>query len=220
MFKLLPILFFAILLFSGCLNYKQETHLYADGSGKMKIEYWAATKDSLQADIYNRLGIFSEDSIRSEFTSSYLKIEEISVYSDSTDSTTHAVISLSFENIDSLVFTKAFEEYDFKLEDGAAGQKIFSQFIPPIATGFGIDDTQFIVNYVYSFGGEIITHNAQTKKGNILTWMYTLAEIGSGKTISVTFKPYKLKETPYWIYILSGLVLLVVIVFLFRKKKS
>jgi len=47
-----------------------------------------------------------------------------------------------------------------------------------------------------------------------------LDEIGKGKTISVTFKPFKLKETPYWIYILAGLVLLIVIFFLVRKKKD
>ena len=95
-----------------------------------------------------------------------------------------------------------------------------SQFIPPIATGFGIDGTEYTITYVYKFSGTIITHNAHMEDGQTLTWKYTLAEIGSGKTISVTFRPFKLKETPYWIYVLSGIVLLIVIIFLFRKKKD
>ena len=70
------------------------------------------------------------------------------------------------------------------------------------------------------FSGEVVTHNAPKVEGRTLVWDYTLAEIGSGKTISVTFIPFKLKETPYWIYALTGLVLLFVIFFLFRKKKD
>ena len=42
----------------------------------------------------------------------------------------------------------------------------------------------------------------------------------AGKTISVTFIPYKIKETPYWIYMISGAVLIIVIIFLFKKKKD
>jgi LPXTG-motif cell wall-anchored protein len=106
------------------------------------------------------------------------------------------------------------------LKDGAAGQKIFSQFIPPIATGFGIDASAFHVTYIYRFSGEIITHNAVSKEGDRLIWRYSLDEIGKGKTISVTFRPYKIRETPVWIYALAGLVLLIVIIFLFRKKKD
>jgi LPXTG-motif cell wall-anchored protein len=114
----------------------------------------------------------------------------------------------------------AFAQSKFLLEDGASGQKIFSQFIPPVTTGFGMDGSAYQVTYNYDIRGEIITHNATNKSGNNLTWSYSLSEIGRGKTISVTFKPFKLKETPYWIYILAGLVLLIVIFFLLRKRKD
>ena len=174
--------------------------------------------DSASIKILNRIGIFNADSIRNEFSSKYTKIENVEVFSDTTDSTTHAVIKLSFSNIDSLNYIKAFSEANFSLRDGAAGQKIFSQFIPPIETGFGIDGSNYNVTYKYVFSGDIITHNAQKVEGQTLIWHYTLAEIGRGKTISVTFRPFKLKETPFWIYIVSGFVLLIVIIFLFRKK--
>ena len=176
--------------------------------------------DSASIKILDRIGIFNADSIRHEFSSKFTNNVNVQVFSDSTDSTTHAVIKFLFTNIDSLNNIKAFSEANFSLRDGAAGQKIFSQFIPPIATGFGMDGSNYNVTYKYKFSGEIITHNAQKIEGQTLTWHYTLAEIGRGKTISVTFRPYKLKETPFWIYIVSGVVLLIVIIFLFRKKKD
>ncbi len=207
-------------MLTGCLNYIQDTQLYADGSGSMRIIFWTKLPDVESAKVLDKIGIFNPDSIRSEFSSEYTTIKNISVYTDTTDSTTHAVINLTFTHIDSLNKTKAFAASDFSLKDGAEGQKIFSQFIPPIVTGFGINGNAYHVTYKYTFGGDIITDNSTGKNGRTLIWDYTLAQIGSGKTISVTFRPFKLKETPPWIYALSGLVLLIVIIFLLRKKKD
>ena len=214
---------FAILipfLSFSCLNYIQDVNLYADGSGFMKISYWMRSIGNENSVIVEKIGLFNSDSLKNAFQSQYNTIEDIEVYTDSTDSTMHAMIELSFNRIDSLNNHKSFREYKFSLKDGAAGQKIFSQFIPPVATGFGVNRSDFSIQYKYTFGGEIITHNAQDNEGRTLIWNYTLDDIGSGKTILVTFKPFKLKQTPYWIYILSGVVLLVVIIFLFRKKKD
>jgi hypothetical protein len=204
----------------GCLNYIQDVQIYPDGSGKMTIHYWMNAPDTENFQILDRVGIFNPDSIRSQFSSEYSTIEDVEVYTDTTDSTVHGIVKFSFIHIDSLNNTKAFADADFLLRDGASGQKIFSQFVPPLATGFGIDGNDFSITYKYTFSGEIITHNAPEQEGRTLVWNYSLPEIGKGKTISVTFRPFKLKETPYWIYIISGVVLLIVIIFLFRKKKD
>ena len=218
--KLLLIIFPLIILFQGCLNYIQDINLYADGSGKMRITYWMKMHNNDNLQILDKIGLFNADSIRNQFSSPYSRITDVEVYTDTTDSTIHAKMEMTFNHIDSLNYTKAFSDAHFSLEDGAAGQKVFTQFISPIATGFGFDGSDFKVTYKYTFGGDIITHNATKKDGRVLIWEYNLSEIGSGKTISVTFKPYKLKETPYWIYVLSGVVLLIVIIFLFKKKKD
>ncbi len=218
--KLLLLIFPLLILLQGCLNYIQDINLYADGSGRMRITYWMQLHDNESLQILDKIGLFNPDSIRSQFSSAFNKITDVEVYTDTTDSTIHAKMEMTFNHIDSLNNTKAFSDAHFSLEDGAAGQKIFTQFIPPIATGFGFDGSDFMVTYKYTFGGEIITHNATKTDGRVLIWEYNLSEIGGGKTISVTFKPYKLKETPYWIYILSGVVLLIVIIFLFKKKKD
>lgn len=186
----------------------------------MQVDYWMTYNDTTSLAQIIKLEIFNPDSIKNEFSSPFVKFLNVQTYSDTTDTTIHAFIELDFTLIDSLNTLNAFAQSQFKLEDGAAGQKIFSQFIPPVTTGFGIDASKFRVTYKYDIRGEIITHNATEKSGNILTWSYTLAEIGRGKTISVTFKPFKLKETPYWIYILAGSVLLIVIFFLLKKRKD
>ncbi len=208
------------LIISGCLNYEQEAEIYPDGSGKIKIHYWTPHPDPESLALLDKLGIFNPDSIRNKFSSAATVIEDVVAYTDTVDSTSHAFITITFNHVDSLNSIKALEDYEFTLRDGAAGQKLFSQFIPSIATGFGFDGSAYTVAYKFSFSGDIITHNATKRQGKWLIWEYNLSEIGGGKTISVTFRPYKLKETPYWIYALSGFVLLVVIFFLLRKKKD
>ena len=214
------ILILFLLTFNGCLNYNQEVVLYPDGSGKMKIDYWMNFINKESEKVVENLGIFNPDSIRSGFQSKHSQVENVTVFRDTTDSTTHAIIELSFNHIDSLNQTKVFAEYNFSFQEKTGGQIIFSQFIPPIATGFGIDASNYRVTYKYSIPGEIISHNANLVSGKTLTWQYNLSEIGGGKMISVTFQPYKLKETPTWIYILSGAVLLLVLFFLLKKRKS
>lgn len=209
-----------LLSFNGCLNYYQETTLKTDGSGEMFVHYWMKFVTPQDSLISNQFGIFNPDSIRTEFGSEFSEISDIEVYNDGTDSTIHAKVELTFRNIDSLSRTRAFKEANFSLKDGAAGQKIFSQFITPAATGFGVDGSAFSITYVYYLPGDIITHNAHELSNNRLTWQYTLADIGSGKTITATYRPFKLKETPVWIYGLAIFVLFIVVFFLFRKTKS
>jgi hypothetical protein len=208
------------LIFSGCLNYHQEVKLYPDGSGNMHIDYWMKILNEESRMVIDDIGIFNPDSIRAQFSSANTTIENVVVYSDTTDSTTHAIIDFTFTHIDSLNNTKAFADANFSFEESSSGQIVFSQFVPPIATGFGIDASDFQVSYIYTFSGDIVTHNAHFSSGRKLTWNYKLSDIGGGKTISVAFRPFKLKETPSWIYYLSGAVLLLVLIFLLKKKKS
>ena len=72
--------------------------------------------DPENVKVLDRIGFFNADSIRNEFTSKYNKIEDIKVYSDTTDSTTHAIIELTFQHIDSLNNSKAFASSNFSSE--------------------------------------------------------------------------------------------------------
>jgi hypothetical protein len=208
------------LCFTACLNYKQDVILNADGSGQMKIEYWMKLPDDGSRNIVDNFGIFNPDSIRNKFTSRYSKIESVVVNVDSIDTTSHAIVEFTFDRIDSLNRTKMFADSKFRFREETSGQIVFSQFIPPIATGFAVSADEFTVNYRYTFSGTIINHNAHQVNDNTLTWNYTLADIGVGKSIEVTFRPFKLEKTPDWIYMLTGAVLALVIFYLFRRKRG
>lgn len=214
------LLIFILLSFTACLNYKQEAVINSNGSGWMKIEYWMKLLDDGSKNLVDNFGIFDSDSIKKKFSSPYSKVESVSVYVDSIDTTTHAIIEFTFDRIDSLNRTKMFEDSKFKFREETSGQIIFSQFIPPIATGFAVSADEFSVEYTYTFSGTIINHNAHQISDNTLTWKYSLAKIGVGKMIEVTFRPFKLEKTPDWIYMLTGAVLALVIFFLFRRKKG
>ena len=215
------ILFISVIfLLSGCLNYIQDVILYPDGSGKMHIDYWMKLPDEESRSVADKIGIFNADSIRSEFSSSYTNVTNVEVFTDTTDKTTHAIVDFTFDRIDSLNLTKAFADARFSFKEDLSGQIIFTQFIPPIATGFGIDASKFNVTYKYTISGSILNHNAQKIDNRTLTWKFSLAEIGGGKNIFVVFTPFKLKETPVWIYILTGVVLVLVTYFLLRKRKD
>jgi hypothetical protein len=215
------ILLVSILLsFTACLNYKQDVILNPDGSGRMTIEYWMKLPDDGSKHMADNFGIFNPDSIRNKFTSSYSKIVSVVVNVDSTDTTTHAIIEFTFNRIDSLNRTKMFADSKFRFREETSGQIVFSQFVPPIATGFAVSADEFTVDYNYTFSGTIINHNTHKISDNTLSWNYSLADIGVGKSIEVTFRPFKLEKTPDWIYMLTGAVLALVIFFLFRRKKG
>ncbi len=213
--KLTPLL---LILLSGCLNYTQVTVIKTDGSGSMFIHYymkWGSQRDSL---LVEQIGLFQRDSVYKEFSSEFNKITNVEVYRDFNDSTIHAKVEFEFNTLDSLNITPAFRKSQLSIKDGGKNTKIFSQFIQPIATGFGLANKNFSLTYVYYLPGEILNHNATDISRNKLTWNYSIDEIGTGKYITATYRPFKLKETPIWIYYSAFFVLIVVIIYLFSKR--
>lgn len=217
--KIFLFVLFSLLIFiSGCLNYTQVTTIRTDGSGSMFIHYWMKWSSQRDSSIVEQLGIFNKDSARKEFASEFSSIKNVEVYKDFKDSTIHAKVDFTFNSLDSLNSTPAFRNSQLSIKDGPKNTKIFSQFVPPIATGFGLDSKNFSIHFTYYLPGEILSHNAKETYRNRLTWQYSLDEIGTGKFITATYRPFKLKETPTWIYICALIVLVVVVVYLFSKK--
>jgi len=144
-----------MLLLSSCLNYTQITTIKTDGSGEMFVHYWMKWEDKRDSVLLNKLHIFNEDSIYSEFSSNHNTIERTETFVNYSDSTIHAQVELEFNNFDSLKFTKAFKGANFTLHDGPNETKIFSQFIAPFPTGFGLKSEQFVITLVYYLPGEI-----------------------------------------------------------------
>ncbi len=218
-FLLFPALV-SLVIFSGCLNYEQETDIRHDGSGTMKIHYFMTFLKADSTNNYGKTGIFDADSVRKIYASDRYEIENAETWFDPADSSLNGIIEIIFTKVTRLNNTKLFEGLEFTFKDGAEGHKIFNLFIPPLAPFLNTDLSDYKMKFIYGFPGEIIQHNAQREEQKKLIWEYSFKDIGKGKNLSVTFKPFKLAKTPYWIYYLAGFVLIVVIFFLFRKKRD
>lgn len=205
---------------TACLNYTQVTTIKTDDSGKMYIHYWMHMDPDLDSLLLTKLGLFNEDSLESIFNANFTELNFSKVYHDFSDSSLHSQIEFEFTNFDSLNKLQFFKHSELSVKDGPEDTKIFSQFIQPITTSFGLYDKSLTVSYVYYLPGEIIFHNANSHSRNKLTWVFTVDNIGTGKTISANYIPFRLKETPRWIYYLAGIVIIIVLVFLLKKSKK
>ncbi len=212
------IIFFLSLL-SGCLNYEQITTIKKDHSGVMYIHYWVDWKAGQDTSFYSNSGLFAQDTIRSRFDYDFLEVNEINMFINYSDSTRHAQINIAFDDIQRLNETKPFKGANFSIVESPGGTERFSQFIPAFFTGYNLDGKNFTIQYTYYLPGKILDHNADVKERNKLIWESDLATIKSGKFIYAVYVPFKLKETPVWVYILASIVLMVVLVYLFSKKK-
>lgn len=210
-------LFLLFLIFHGCLHYEQQVQLEEDGSGTLHLHYWT---EGIPAGIADSVALpyFTADSLEVLFTAPGVAVNSHKVYTDPSDGSLHTELQLSFSYLDSLNAIPVFESNEFSLTPGADGQLILTQFIPPVATGYGYADSTESLVYEYTFPGEIITHNAQKKEEQTLRWQYSPSEIAGGKTISVTYKK-TMPSTPVWVYLLAGAVSLLVLYALLRKKR-
>ena len=211
---------YVLLTFAGCLNYTQITTIKTDNSGKMFIHYWMNMDPDLDSLLLTKLGIFNEDSLGKIFDQNYAEINYINVYHNFGDSSLHAQIEFEFINFDSLNNLQFFRHSELSVKEGPNETKIFSQFIQPITTSFGFTNNDFQIRYTYYLPGEIINHNAHSLFRNKLVWIFNIDNIGRGKTISANYIPFRLKETPIWIYSLAGIVIIIVLVFLFKKSRK
>jgi len=214
------IVFTILISLSSCLNYTQVTTIKTDNSGKMYIHYWMHMDPDLDSLLLNKLGLFNEDSLYNIFTAPYTELNYTTVYHDFSDSSLHAQIEFEFTNFDSLNGLQFFKHSELSVKEGPEDTKIFSQFIQPISTSFGLYDKSLTISHVYYLPGEIVSHNANSQSRNKLNWNFNIDNIGTGKTVSANYIPFRLKETPIWIYSLAGIVIVIVLIFLLKKSKK
>ncbi|NOX17860.1 MAG: hypothetical protein GXO87_06220 [Chlorobi bacterium] len=212
------VLFFSAFFLHGCLNFTQVTTIKKDKTGSMFIHWqynWISGKDSLEAE---RMYFFHKDSIKSLFSSKHITIESIEVYKDLNDSTIHGKIEFDFDNFDSLKTAEAFSYGDFGITENDDGTETFSQHVQPFISSFGAASKNKII-YVFYLPGKILKHNADKISRNKLTWEFSGEKLSKSLLMKAVYKPFNLKETPRIIYYLTVFVLLIVIIFLFYKRK-
>lgn len=213
----------------GCIDYYQEFEFNKDGEGKFFIHYYMKRKnnfyDTTKSRQYNdsvfisKFYQFNPDTLKKLYSADFVKDIVVNSFSDSVDNTIHTQISFSFSDVNKLSELPPLRTFDISYKDGAEGQKVFREFIPPLNAFFTVPDSSLTFKVVVWLPGIVITHNAQELYKNRLTWEFRHSEIGTGKNLIATIKPFKLKETPKWLYYLSGSVILIVLFFLFRRSR-
>lgn len=208
-----------ILLFSGCLNYEQVATIKKNGSGEMFIHYWTKMSQLPDSLLLLSTGIFNKDTLAVKYSSKFTTIDYTEVYKDFSDSTVHAKVKFIFSDIDSLNLIPAFKNYNFTFEEINDDEYKFSQDINYFQ--FSPDSTDnYKMSFTYYLPGKILSHNANSASLNKLVWEFDLNEAENIKQLTATFEPFRLNETPRWVYYSGIFVFLVVLYFLFRFKKN
>jgi hypothetical protein len=214
------LLFSIVLSLSSCLNYNQITTIKTDNTGKMFVHFWRDMGTDIDSLLLTRVGLFNKDSLQTKFEAPFTEINFTKIFKDFKDSTLHAQLEFEFSDFDSLNYLPFFSNAKLSNKNAPDDEKIFSQFIQPVTIGFDSTAKPLKVKYIYYLPGEIVEHNANSLSRNKLTWEFSLDQIGSGKTIKARYIPFRLKETPQLIYTLALIVIIIVLVFLFTKRKK
>jgi len=218
--KNIPKILLILLLLSGCINYEQITTVRGDNSGEMFIHYWVKVKLPIDSTFFTRIGVFNKKKIAEVFDAPFVELNEVEVYVNAEDSSLHAQIDFDFKDFNKLVSLKPFKGTSLAITKAPNGNKKFVQFIKPFSLPFEITPGNFSIEYTYYLPGKILNSNANEVSLNKLYWKFTPEELQNGKFLNATFRPFRLNETPKWIYYLAVFVLVVVLVFLFSKKYS
>ena len=218
--KFLQSIFLLLFLFlSGCLNYEQIATIKKDGSGDMFIHYWTKLNQMPDSVLLASSGIFNADSLAQKYVSPVTTIDYTEVYTDYEDSTIHAKVKFLFTNVDSLNKIHALKNYNFSFDEVNEELYTFSQDVNYFQ--FTPDSAQdYSMSFTYYLPGRILYHNANSLSQNKLVWEFPLSEAENIKQLNARLEPFRLNETPPWVYYSGIFVFFVVLYFLFRFKKN
>jgi hypothetical protein len=212
-FTLLFLMSFAIIL-TGCLDYTQESQINRDGSGTMKLSYSLPPGSEQGRTLAQE---FDTATIRTRLKDTAYTIVSLTRTMDSTDAFS-VVIEISFNDIRLLNSAQLFNRFDLSFEDGAPGQKKFSQYIRPQSDKVN-PRMQFLSKFIFEFDGQMITHNAHKVEGDKYIWEFKVQDIGDGKYIEATFAPQDTNYTPFIIAGVVAIFLIFAIGFFIVQKK-
>jgi len=199
------VLFLSVLI-SGCINYEQKTVLNSDGSGTMKIHYWAKS-NNIMGDEISGFG-FTEDKAREKFSSSNTQVSDVKIEEKKEDSTKHVYLDLKFKDINKLTDAKGFSKIKASWQKGKEGMEFIYTLLKDTAnSGFGMKDYKLI--YEFEFPNEILSSNGKIE-GKKVTWNKTLADLNQDVELKAVVKSEKKCgifgiELP--IIILAGLII-------------
>lgn len=214
-FTMLSALILALALY-GCINYEQETILNLDGSGSMKIHYWAKENNVMWLSS-NKLA-FDEAKIRDQYKSDNITVTSVKVESDTKDSTKHVRVALAFKNIARLTEVPGFKDMTISWADKGETQVLTHVLkADSSAGGFGMSD--YSVTYTYTMPAEVMASNATKTEGKLLTWKYALSDLGKEQTMTATVKKATAANLTMIIIIVVAVIVVIGVVLMFVRKR-
>lgn len=204
------------LLIAGCINYEQNTTLNEDGSGSMEIHYWIS--ESVLSWFNSGALTFHEDSIRAQYASDGITVEDVRVESRESDSTRHVHVSLQFDDITKLSRSQGFKDMEMKwMREGDVYR--FVQTLPATSTSEDGMLDEFTFTYRYDFPGDIRESNADSSDGSNAVWVFKLSELDSARKMEAVIVASS-GSNVWWIVGIIAVVVLAAFVFMRMRKRG
>jgi hypothetical protein len=205
------------LILSGCVNYDQKTTINSDGSGTMKVHYWASSNNISGGEL-GGFG-FTEDKARTNFSSSNTDVTNVKIEEkNDTDTTksTHVYLDIKFKDINKLTDAKGFSKIKVSWEKGKDGMDFkYTLLKDTVNSGYGMDS--YKLTYEFNFPNEIISTNGKAE-GQKVTWNKDLSDLKEDVIMTATVKSPK-KCGLFGIELPILVFLGIFMVYSFRRKK-
>ncbi len=167
--------------FAGDVNWFLKMKLNSDRSGSAVLTYWTATSNIKGQDVYNTIP-FSDEKIKSSYSSDNNKIESISL-SKNNPETTYVNISIKYKDIINLGTAPGFSTSKMSLFSGG-DTTVFS---------FKLEKEGFAPNVNITYGIELPTTEIYRTSGfkskdNYIVWGIPAERIKTGMDQYAVFK--------------------------------
>ncbi len=172
--------------FTACVNVNQKTTLNSDGSGTIKLEYWAKMNNLKST---TDLGSFSfkEDKAKQNYTSSNSEVTNIKIEDKLDDSTKHVYMDIKFKDLNNLTSAKGFEKTKTSWKEGKEGKDFMFTLLQDTSNSKTMGSSDYKLTYTFEFPGEVLKTNGR-KDGKSVIWEKTLADLKTDVEMTATVK--------------------------------
>ncbi|MBE2217506.1 MAG: hypothetical protein IAE90_04835 [Ignavibacteria bacterium] len=172
--------------FTACVNVNQKTALNADGSGTIKLEYWAKMNNLKST---TDLGSFSfkEDKAKQNYTSSNSEVTSIKIEDKLDDSTKHVYMDIKFKDFNNLSSAKGFEKTKSSWKEGKEGRDFMFTLLQDTSNAKTMGSSDYKLTYTFEFPGEVQKTNGR-KDGKSVVWEKTLADLKTDVEMTASVK--------------------------------
>lgn len=171
---------------SACVSVNQKTTINNDGSGTIKLDYWAKMKNLKSS---SELGSFSfkEDDAKKNYTSSNSEVTSIKVDDNLSDSTKHVVLDIKFKDFNNLASAKGFEKTKASWKDGKDGKDFIFTLLQDTSNAQTMGSSDYKLTYEFEFQSEVLNTNGR-KDGKSIKWEKTVADLKKDIEMTATVK--------------------------------